>query len=108
VRAIKDLEEGEEVTSEYLAGMDLLQNTRQRNAILHRNWNFQCRCSRCCQEIDELDIQPTRYGYGCVKKHSRLYIYIYMYIKNKYQIDMHYEYVPIFISLSRARTYICV
>lgn len=55
-----DIKEGEEVTSEYLAGMDLLTSTIQRNNILNRNWKFQCQCSRCMQVEDVCDIQPTK------------------------------------------------
>eukprot|EP00933_Yihiella_yeosuensis_P038705 TRINITY_DN32635_c0_g1_i1.p1 TRINITY_DN32635_c0_g1~~TRINITY_DN32635_c0_g1_i1.p1 ORF type:complete len:520 (+),score=112.70 TRINITY_DN32635_c0_g1_i1:119-1678(+) len=55
--AITDIKEGDELTSSYLVDADLLKPKARRQEIL-RNWDFDCKCSRCQSETEEGPLTP--------------------------------------------------
>lgn len=44
------VQEGDEITVSYLTERDLHKPCKQRQAVLHRGWEFTCMCSRCSTE----------------------------------------------------------
>jgi len=57
--AISEIDEGEEITVSYLSEADLLVPRSRRQRML-RNWGFECDCSRCSADFD--DVRSMRCG----------------------------------------------
>lgn len=51
IRAVRDIQAGEEITISYLSPQDLIKSALYRNNKLRAEWQFTCTCSRC-QSID--------------------------------------------------------
>ena len=52
LRALQDIESGEELTVSYLSDSELLECTYLRHGFLSKTKFFECNCERCAKELD--------------------------------------------------------
>ena len=69
VRAIKEIQVGEEVTTSYIDALTATLREKKEKEVLLKNWSFQCKCDICLQpETDRIKKLRIEWREGMLKE----------------------------------------
>ena len=69
VRAIKEIQVGEEVTTSYIDALTATLREKKEKEVLLENWSFQCKCDICLQpETDRIKKLRIEWREGMLKE----------------------------------------